>query len=29
MSAAEIGDWIEETGASLVAHRDAIPKESD
>jgi biopolymer transport protein ExbB/TolQ len=29
MSAAEIGDWIEETGASLVAHRDAIAKESD
>jgi biopolymer transport protein ExbB/TolQ len=29
MSAAEIGDWIEETGASLVAHRDAIPKEAD
>jgi biopolymer transport protein ExbB/TolQ len=29
MSAAEIGDWIEETGAPLVAHRDAIPRESD
>jgi len=29
MSAGEIGDWIEETGASLVAHRDAIAVESD
>ena len=28
-SAGEIGDWIEETGVSLVAHRDAIPMESD
>ena len=29
MSAGEIGDWIEETGASLVAHRGAIPTEPD
>ena len=29
MSAGEIGDWIEETGVSLVAHRDAIPMESE
>jgi len=28
-SAGEIGDWIEETGASLVARRDAISMESD